>query len=97
MPLHDLPPTMLAVLAVYVVMSALTFVAYAVDKSAARRARRRVSEKTLHLLALLGGWPGALLAMPVFRHKRQKVSFVVIVWMIALGHAAAWGWWLGQR
>jgi uncharacterized membrane protein YsdA (DUF1294 family) len=92
MPLDDLPPTLRAVLAIYAVMSVLTFVVYAVDKSAARRARRRVSEKTLHLLALLGGWPGALLAMPVFRHKRRKTSFVAILWLIALAHSVAWMW-----
>jgi uncharacterized membrane protein YsdA (DUF1294 family) len=95
MPLDDPPPTLLAVLVVYAVMSAATFVAYAVDKSAARRTRRRVSEKTLHLLALLGGWPGALLAMPVFRHKRRKTPFVAVLWSIALAHAVGWIWCLG--
>ena len=89
MPLDDLPPTLLAVLAIYAVMSAATFVAYALDKSAARRARRRVSEKSLHLLALLGGWPGALVAMLLFRHKRRKLWFVVTVLLIALVHVVA--------
>jgi uncharacterized membrane protein YsdA (DUF1294 family) len=90
MPLDDLPPTLLAVLAVYAAMSAATFVAYGLDKSHARRGKRRINETTLHLLALLGGWPGALLAMPVFRHKRRKTSFVAVLWLIALAHGGAW-------
>src|SRR5688500_6252454 len=97
MPLDDLPPTLLAVLAIYAVMSAATFVAYAIDKSSARRGKRRINETTLHLLALLGGWPGALLAMPLFRHKRRKTSFVLIVWLVAFAHAAGWLWWVGRR
>jgi len=92
MPLDDLPPTLRAVLAIYAVMSAVTFVAYGLDKSYARRGKRRIGETTLHLLALLGGWPGALLAMPLFRHKRRKTSFAVTVSLIALGHVAVWVW-----
>ena len=80
-------------LAVYGVMSVVTVVAYGVDKHAAERGRRRIRENTLHVLALLGGWPGALLAMPLFRHKRRKKSFGTIVWLIALAHAAGWVWW----
>jgi uncharacterized membrane protein YsdA (DUF1294 family) len=72
----------------YAAMSAITFVAFGFDKLAAWRGKRRVPEKTLHLLSLLGGWPGALLAMPVFRHKRRKGSFVTIVVLIVLVHVA---------
>jgi uncharacterized membrane protein YsdA (DUF1294 family) len=77
------------VLIAYAAMSVVTFIAYGLDKSAARRGRRRISERALHLLAVLGGWPGALLAMPVFRHKRRKMSFVAVVVLIALVHVVA--------
>lgn len=90
MALPDPAPKLLAALVVYTVMSVATFVAYGVDKSAARKGRRRVPTNTLHLLALLGGWPGALLAMPAFRHKRRTTSFVIVVWLIALAHVAGW-------
>jgi uncharacterized membrane protein YsdA (DUF1294 family) len=86
-------PTLPLVLAAYATMSVVTFIAYGVDKSAARRGRRRIPENTLHLLALLGGWPGALAAMQVFRHKRRQTSFVIMLWLIALAHVAAWVWW----
>ena len=62
-------------LLLYLAASAASIVVYAVDKSAARDGRWRVSESTLHLLAIVGGWPGALLAQQVFRHKSRKPSF----------------------
>ncbi len=69
------------------VMSVIAFVAYGVDK---RRAgsigRRRVPERTLHLLELLGGWPGAILAQRRFRHKTKKASFRLAFWFVVLLH-----------
>ena len=52
---------------VYIGLSLLTFLAYAVDKSAAINGRWRTPEKTLHLLSVSGGWPGALLAQQLLR------------------------------
>ena len=62
-------------LAALVVLQLVTGVAYAVDKSAARRGRRRVPERTLLALGLVGGWPGALVAQRMLRHKTRKRSF----------------------
>ena len=59
----------------YVFLSLATFLAYAVDKSAAQSGRRRVSEGTLQFLGLAGGWPGALIAQQSLRHKTRKASF----------------------
>lgn len=69
------------VLALYLVASSATFIAYALDKSAARHERRRISENTLHLLAVIGGWPGALLAQQLLRHKSSKESFRALFWV----------------
>jgi uncharacterized membrane protein YsdA (DUF1294 family) len=66
--------------AVYWASSALAFFAYFVDKSAAEQGRWRTQEDTLHLLGLVGGWPGALVAQRLFRHKTRKPSFQVIFW-----------------
>ena len=60
--------------------SALAFVSYGADKSAAERHRWRVLESRLHLFALFGGWPGALVAQQVFRHKTRKASFRTMFW-----------------
>ena len=84
-----LPPTML-VATVYAVMSVVTFVVYWVDKRAAARDRRRVPEARLHLMELLGGWPGALVAQILVRHKSRKLSFQIVFWLIVILHAAAW-------
>ena len=65
-----------AVPVAYAGMSAITYFAYLADKSAAVRGRRRTPETTLHVMALLGGWPGAAFAQQHFEHKRSKAAFV---------------------
>lgn len=73
------------------VMSAVCFAAYGSDKRRAATGRRRVPEQTLHILALLGGWPGALLGQRQFRHKTKKPSFLIVFWCVAVLHVAAVG------
>ena len=85
----DLP---ILIPAIYLVASVATFLAYAVDKSAAQYGRWRTSEGTLHLFALAGGWPGALIAQQTLRHKTQKASFRVVFWLTVLLNCAALVW-----
>jgi uncharacterized membrane protein YsdA (DUF1294 family)/cold shock CspA family protein len=66
--------------AFYLAMSAVTFSAYGFDKMAAERGARRTSEYALHMLALAGGWPGALVAQAYFRHKTRKQPFRTVFW-----------------
>lgn len=73
----------------YVVMSLITMAIYAFDKRAARRNTRRIPERTLHSLALFFGWPGALAAQQIVKHKRQKNGFVLTTWFIAAIHVIA--------
>lgn len=68
------------ILLLYLSASLAAFFAYSRDKSAAQRHCRRTPERTLHLLGLLGGWPGALVARHVFRHKTRKQPFVAVFW-----------------
>jgi uncharacterized membrane protein YsdA (DUF1294 family) len=77
-----------AYLVMVLVMSLISFVAYGLDKRQAIRDGRRVPERTLHVMALLGGWPGALLAQRQFRHKTQKRSFRIVFWFVVLLHFA---------
>jgi uncharacterized membrane protein YsdA (DUF1294 family)/cold shock CspA family protein len=77
------------VLLVYAVMSAVAFLAYAIDKSAAVHRRWRIKESTLLGLGLACGWPGALLAQQLFRHKTAKSSFVFAFWITVFLNAAA--------
>lgn len=76
-------------LAAYAVLSVLLFAVYGIDKAAARGGRRRVPEATLHLLAFAGGWPGALVAQRVFRHKTRKQPFGAIYWITVVANCAA--------
>lgn len=66
--------------AAYLMVSIVTFFAYAFDKTAAVRGHWRTSEGTLHVLGLLCGWPGALLAQKGLRHKSTKQSFRTTFW-----------------
>jgi uncharacterized membrane protein YsdA (DUF1294 family) len=75
-----------AYLSVVVVMSLICFIAYWLDKRRAGNGGRRVSERALHVMAFLGGWPGALIARRQFRHKTQKVSFRIMFWLLVVVH-----------
>lgn len=82
----------LEVLIIYLMASCIAFCLYGRDKSAARSGKWRTRESTLHIIGFLGGWPGALLAQRIFRHKTRKVSFRIVFWMTALGNCAVLGW-----
>lgn len=83
----------------YLIMSAITFLAYAFDKSAAKNKQWRTRESTLHMLGLFGGWPGALVAQVTLRHKSSKAEFqttfigtviinlLVLIWFVSSGKA----------
>ncbi|WP_366935610.1 DUF1294 domain-containing protein [uncultured Microbulbifer sp.] len=75
----------------YSVLSAIAFALYYYDKSAARRGNRRIRERTLHLFALLGGWPGALAGRRLLRHKTRKQPFRSIFWLTVIGNIALLG------
>jgi uncharacterized membrane protein YsdA (DUF1294 family) len=73
----------------YIALSVVTFVAYGLDKRRAASGGRRIPEIALHLLELCCGWPGALIAQQVFRHKRRKTRYLVVFWLIVALHLAA--------
>ena len=65
---------------VYIGASVVAFFIYAADKSAAVADAWRVSESTLLAVGFLGGWPGAIVAQQVLRHKSSKASFRSAFW-----------------
>lgn len=69
-------------------MSVLSFILYAMDKNAAEKRRWRTPESTFHMLSLLGGWPGAMIAQQGFRHKNRKRSFQIVFWLTVAGNLA---------
>ncbi|WP_445571744.1 DUF1294 domain-containing protein [Pseudomonas sp. E102] len=74
----------------YGVVSVVAFLLYWSDKRKARSDAWRTPENVLHAVELAGGWPGALLAQQVFRHKTRKVSFQVVFWFVVLLHQGFW-------
>jgi len=81
-------------LVLYPVMSLIAFFAYADDKNRAQMNRWRTPESTLHLLEILGGWPGALIAQKQLRHKSKKANYQFIYWIIVVFHYVVWVIWL---
>ncbi len=73
---------------IYTAMSLATFITYALDKRAATRGDWRVPENTLHALALACGWPGALLAQRLLRHKSAKAPFRRVYWAMVVVNIA---------
>ena len=90
----------LSALGYIIVVSALTYLAFANDKRRAVAGERRVPEATLLLLAGLGGWPGAKLAQLRLRHKTRKQPFRLLlnlcglllpIWIgLAMAQDVAW-------
>ncbi len=79
-----------------VLVNALAFGLFALDKRAAGRRTRRIPERVLLQVALVGGTPGAMAAQQILRHKTRKQPFRTRLWLIcalqaaALAAAAAW-------
>jgi uncharacterized membrane protein YsdA (DUF1294 family)/cold shock CspA family protein len=82
LPLHPI--------AIYAAMSLVTIWAYSHDKQAAQAGEKRTSEKKLHVMEAFGGWPGALLAQFFYRHKSQKISYLLVFYLIVAGHGVLW-------
>ena len=68
------------VLALYGGMSVAAGLLYWSDKRNAMTGGWRTPESTLHIVALAGGWPGAIVAQRLLRHKTLKSSFRVVFW-----------------
>ena len=83
-------------LALYYGMSIITYGVYALDKTAAQNAGGRTPESALHLMSLVGGWPGALIAQVHLRHKTRKPSFLIGYWFTVIVNCIALGVIIGK-
>lgn len=82
-------PVPVWVAGLYLSASVVCFIAYSVDKSRAEAGRYRVAENTLIILGIAGGWPGAILAQQLLRHKTRKTSFQVAFWFSVIVNVGA--------
>lgn len=62
-----------------IVINIVTWIAFGLDKWKAKTGKWRIPERTLLLLALIGGSLGALAGMIMFRHKTRKAKFFISV------------------
>ena len=69
-----------------VVINFIAWVVYGLDKGRAKSGKWRISERTLLLLALIGGSLGAIAGMIMFRHKTRKPKFFVSVPVMFVVH-----------
>lgn len=76
----------------YAAMSLLTFAVYWFDKKQAQLNNRRVPEATLHLLEVLGGWPGGLIAQWYLHHKNRKAAYQAKFWFCVVLNLVALAW-----
>ena len=82
----------LELVGLYGFMSVIAFIIYAKDKSAAEWGKWRTSESTLHMLSLIGGWPGAKIAQSFLRHKSKKLSFRITYWVTVIANCCGLYW-----
>ena len=77
----------------YLIASLAAFVLHWHDKHQARHGEWRTPESMLHLAELFCGWPGAMLAQALLRHKTAKLSYQLVFWLcLALNLATLTLW-----
>jgi uncharacterized membrane protein YsdA (DUF1294 family) len=81
-------------LAYLIIMNLAAFTAMGLDKRRAKLHKWRIPEKTLLLLAFLGGSLGGILGMAVFRHKTKHLSFTLTLPLFFLLHIAGILWYI---
>lgn len=76
-------------LALYLLgVNVLSFLSFGLDKQKAVHGRRRIRNRTLLGLALLGGSVGALLGMGLFRHKTRQRPYTWGISLMLFAHTA---------
>ncbi len=68
-------------------LSVITFVMYGIDKLLSKIGKVRTPELILHLLAVLGGFPGGWAGMLFFHHKTKHSDFWAILAFSTFVHA----------
>lgn len=74
----------------YVFLSILTIILYGFDKRHAIQGQWRIPEMYIHVLEIMGGWPGSLIAQIDFSHKIRKSPYRRRLWLIIGLHGIAW-------
>lgn len=86
---HRLP---LSAFTYYLIISLIAFALYWHDKARAKKNQWRLQEQTLHFFGILGGWPGALVAQNILRHKSRKKQFQFTFWVTVVVNVVVLIW-----
>ena len=82
----NLPIIQQIIIIYFLVINIITFFYFGIDKLKSQIAgKRRISERTLWILSLVGGSVGALVGIKFFRHKTKKISFQAGIAVILAG------------
>ena len=73
-----------------VAWSVVTFVAYAIDKTQARRGGWRIPELALHGMAIVGGAIGGWFGLLLLHHKTRKPIFPLVLGAALVAQAVVW-------
>jgi len=66
------------ILIILLLINAISWTAFGIDKRKALKKQWRTSEKTLLTLSFFGPL-GALLGMKTFHHKTKKLKFIILI------------------
>ncbi|MDC0088108.1 DUF1294 domain-containing protein [Akkermansiaceae bacterium] len=80
------PKIRLMIAAWLMLSSLLAYIQISSDKKKAQADQWRTPETQLHLIELLGGWPGSFIAQRRFRHKTSKNSYQSTFWFIVIAY-----------
>ena len=72
------------------IMSIIGFVTMGVDKRKAIKRGWRIPERTLILIAFIGGALGSFLGMYIFRHKTKHIKFIILIPLALLFNILLW-------
>ncbi|MBP1644508.1 MAG: hypothetical protein H6Q16_83 [Bacteroidetes bacterium] len=66
------------------IINIISILVFAIDKVQAKNQKRRIPEKILHLLELLGGVFGIIVTMYLIHHKSSKWQYYIITFIILI-------------
>ncbi|EEX33350.1 MULTISPECIES: DUF1294 domain-containing protein [Vibrio] len=92
--LLDYPPLSFVL---YIALSTIAYMVYALDKHALHTGGWRVPSLTFHVLNIVGGWPGALLAQSVLHHKYNDIGYKSLFWLTLFANFGLFCWTLTKE
>jgi len=87
-----MPPFVVVMLILFSIESIIGFIMMGMDKKKAEEHKWRISEKSLFLIAFIGGSAGVLLGMWFYHHKTRHIRFLIGIPLILLIQAAGLGY-----